>query len=272
MILDITFNQLENIEGSDIMIFESHAHYDDARFGSDREAVLKKVRNAGVGCIINAASSMNSSRVSLELAKRHEIMFTSVGVHPHDVQEMKESDLEILLAMTAFDKVVAIGEIGLDYYYDTAPREIQKLWFREQIKLAVDLELPLIIHSREAAQDTFDVLKENEAHKVGGVIHCFSGSLEMAKRYIGLGYYIGIGGVVTFKNAKKTIEVVEGIPLNRILVETDAPYLAPAPHRGKRNDSSYIPDIIQKIAEIKGITPKVVEKATWDNGRALFKV
>lgn len=252
------------------MIFESHAHYDDERFAQDREAVLKKVRDAGVGCIINAASNMNSSRVSLELAKKYETIYTSVGVHPHDVQTLKEKDLEVLLAMTAYDKVLAIGEIGLDYYYDNAPREIQKLWFREQLKLAVDLDMPVIIHSRDAAKDTFDILYENNAHSVGGVIHCFSGSVEMAKKYIDLGYYIGIGGVVTFKNAKKTVNVVEAIPLDRILVETDSPYLAPIPYRGKRNDSSYLPEIIAKIAEIKGITAEEVEKATWENGKRLF--
>lgn len=254
------------------MIFESHAHYDDKKFAADREAVLKKVRKAGVGCIINAASNMNSSRISLELAKSHEIIFTSVGVHPHDVQGMKESDLEILIAMTAFEKVVAIGEIGLDYYYDTAPREIQKLWFREQIKLAVDLELPMIIHSREAAKDTFDLLKEGNGEKVGGVIHCFSGSAEMAKEYVDLGYYIGVGGVVTFKNAKKMIEVVEETPLDRLLVETDAPYLSPVPNRGKRNDSSNIPYIIDAIAQIKGLSAKEVEKQTWENGKKLFRL
>ena len=252
------------------MIFESHAHYDDERFGPDREAVLKKVRNAGVGCIINCGADMNSSRKSLELAKQHEIVFSSVGVHPHDVGEMKEKDLEILLAMTAFEKVVAIGEIGLDYYYDNAPREIQKLWFREQLKLAVDLGMPVIIHSREAAQDTYDLLLEAGAEAVGGVIHCFSGSAEMAKRYVDLGYYIGIGGVVTFKNAKKLVEAVEVIPMDKILIETDAPYLSPEPYRGKRNDSSYLPEVINKIAEIKGITPDEVERITWDNGRKLF--
>lgn len=254
------------------MIFESHAHYDDDAFAKDREAVLKKVRNSGVGCIINTASSMNSSRISLEMAKSHEIIFTSVGVHPHDVQGMKERDLEVLLAMTAYEKVVAIGEVGLDYYYDNVPKEIQKLWFRQQIKLAVDLDLPLIIHSRDAAQDTFDILHENEAHKVGGVIHCFSGSAEMAKKYVDLGYYIGIGGVITFKNSKKLVEVVEQIPLDRILIETDSPYLAPTPHRGKRNDSSYLPMIIDKIAEIKGISSKEVEYATWDSGIKLFRL
>lgn len=254
------------------MIFESHAHYDEEQFGPDREAVLKKVRNAGVGCIINVAASMNSSRISLEMAKTHEIVYAAVGVHPHEVQSMKESDLEILLAMTAFDKVVAIGEIGLDYYYDTAPREIQKLWFREQIKLAVDLDLPVIIHSREAAQDTFDLLKEGDAHKVGGVIHCFSGSVEMARRYVDLGYYIGVGGMVTFKNAKKIVEVVAHTPLEHLLVETDSPYLAPVPYRGKRNDSSYLPEIIAKIAAIKGVTPQEVERATWENGQRLFRM
>ncbi len=252
------------------MIFESHAHYDDDRFAKDREAILKKVRGAGVGCIINAASSMNSSRLSLELAKTHEIIYTSVGVHPHDVQEMKENDLEILLAMTAFDKVVAIGEIGLDYYYDNVPPEIQKLWFRHQIKLAVDLDLPMIIHSREASKDTYDILHENNAHKVGGVIHCFSGSVETAKMYVKLGYYIGIGGVITFKNSKKLVEVVKEIPLDKLLVETDSPYLSPIPHRGKRNDSSYLPHIIEEIAKIKNVSSKEVEEATWNNGCKLF--
>ncbi len=254
------------------MIFESHAHYDDSRFGPDREAVIKKLKETGIGCIINVGSSMNSSRVSLEMAKKYDMVYSSVGVHPHDVQEMKESDLEVLLAMTAYDKIVAIGEIGLDYYYDNAPREIQKLWFREQLKLAVELDLPVIIHSREASEDTYDILFENNAHSVGGVIHCFSGSAEMARRYTDLGYYIGIGGVVTFKNAKKLVEVVKEVPLSRILVETDAPYLTPEPHRGKRNDSSFIPHIIEKIAEIKGLTKEEVETATWENGRRLFAV
>lgn len=254
------------------MIFESHAHYDDPKFGPDREATLKKVRNAGVGCIINAASSMNSSRQSIELARTHETIFTSIGVHPHDVQDMKDSDLELLLAMSAFDKVVAIGEIGLDYHYDNVPKEIQKLWFRAQVQLALDLELPMLIHSREASKDTFDILADMKADQVGGVIHCFSGSVETAKKYVDLGYYLGIGGVVTFDNAKKLVEVVKEIPLDHLLLETDAPYLAPKPHRGKRNDSSYMPYIIEKIAEIKGITPEEVEKVTWENGRKLFNI
>lgn len=252
------------------MIFESHAHYDDAKFGADREATIKKAKNVGVGCIINAASSMESSRRSIELARHHDIIYSSVGVHPHDVQDMKEKDLEILLAMSAFEKVVAVGEIGLDYYYDNVPKEIQKLWFREQVKLAVDLDMPMIIHSREASKDTYDLLFESEGHRVGGVIHCFSGSLETAKRYVDLGYYLGIGGVITFNNAKKLVEVVKAIPLEHLLVETDAPYLTPTPHRGKRNDSSYLPEVIHKIAEIKGLTPEEVERVTWANGCRLF--
>jgi TatD DNase family protein len=254
------------------MIFESHAHYDDKKFTMDREAILKKVKDAGVGIIINASASMKSSRQSLELAKNHEMIYTSVGVHPHDVQEMKESDLELLIAMSIYEKVVAIGEIGLDYYYDTVPHEIQKLWFRQQIKLAVDLDLPMIVHSRDASKDTYDLLYENKGHKVGGVIHCFSGSVATAKKYVALGYYLGIGGVVTFNNAKKLIEVVKEIPLEHLLIETDAPYLAPLPHRGQRNDSSMLPLVVQKIAEIKEIDPEEVERVTWENGMKLFRL
>lgn len=254
------------------MIFESHGHYDDKQFASDREAVIKKMIEAGVGCIINVGSSMNSSRKSLELAKSYEIIYTSVGVHPHDVLDMKEEDLEILLAMTAFNKVVAIGEIGLDYYYDKGMKEIQKLWFRQQIKLAISLDLPMIIHSREASEDTFQILLSSKGEKVGGVIHCFSGSVEMAKRYVDLGYYIGIGGVVTFKNAEKLKAVVKEVPIERILIETDAPYLTPTPYRGKRNDSSYLTYIIKEISSIKGIPEEEVETITWDNGKRLFKI
>ena len=254
------------------MIFESHAHYDDKSFSEDREAILKKVKETGVGIIINTASSMKSSRQSLELAKMHSSIYTSIGVHPHDVQTMKEHDLELLLAMSVYEKVVAIGEIGLDYHYDTVPHEVQKLWFRHQIKLAVDLDMPMIIHSREASKDTYDVLFENKGHKVGGVIHCFSGSVETALRYVKLGYYIGIGGVITFKNAKKLVEVVREVPIENLLVETDAPYLAPMPFRGQRNDSSMLPYIIEEIAKIKGLITEEVTQATWDNGVKLFRL
>lgn len=251
------------------MIFESHAHYDDECFNIDREALFKKFQEIGIECVVNIAANMNSSRKSIELAKKYPYIYTTIGVHPHDVKSLKEDDLEKLLLMSSYEKVVAIGEIGLDYYYDHAPRNIQKLWFREQLSLAKELELPVVIHSREASQDTFDIMMEMNPPKKG-VIHCYSGSKEMALAYCKAGYYIGVGGVVTFKNAKKLVEVVEAVPMEHILIETDAPYLTPAPHRGKRNDSSYLPYIIEKIAEIKGITPKEVEDITYENGKRLF--
>ena len=254
------------------MIFESHAHYDDSRFSEDREAVLKTFQEAGIGCVINVSADMNSSRKTIELAKKYPFLYGAVGVHPHDVKEMKEEHLETLMHFCAYEKIVAFGEIGLDYHYEFSPKTVQKLWFREQLHLAKELELPVVIHSREAAKETFDILKEVQLGRGDqkGVIHCYSGSLEMAQDYISEGYYIGVGGVVTFSNAKKLQDVVKGIPLERLLIETDAPYLAPIPFRGQRNDSRMLPYIIQTIADIKGISPEEVEEITWQNGQKLF--
>lgn len=252
------------------MIFESHAHYDDPKFYQDREAIFKEFPDAGIQYVINIGADMRSSRISIELAKKYAFVYAAVGVHPHDVKDMKEEDLETLLHYTAYDKVVAIGEIGLDYHYDYSPRSIQKLWFREQLRLAKELELPVIIHSREAAQDTYDLIMETELGLRKGVIHCYSGSVEMAKDYVKHGFYIGVGGVVTFPKAQTIKDVVKAIPLERILIETDAPYLAPVPHRGQRNDSRYLKHIIEAIAEIKGVTPEEVEQVTYENGKQLF--
>lgn len=252
------------------MIFESHAHYDNEQFHKDREALFKTFPDNDIQYVINIGSDMRSSRISIELAKRYPFIYAAVGVHPHDVSDMKEEDLENLLHFAAYEKVVAIGEIGLDYHYDYSPRSVQKLWFREQLKLAKDLGLPVIIHSREAAQDTFDLVMEADLEERAGVVHCYSGSVEMALEYVKKGFYIGVGGVITFKNAKKLIEVVEAIPLEMILIETDAPYLAPVPHRGKRNDSTFLPEVIKAIAEIKGVTPELVEEVTYNNGKKLF--
>lgn len=252
------------------MIFESHAHYDDAKFYVDREALFKKFKETNIQYVINVGADMRSSRRSIELAKKYAFIYAAVGVHPHDVTDMKEEDLETLLHYTAYEKVVAIGEIGLDYHYDYSPRSIQKLWFREQLKLAKELELPVIIHSREASQDTFDIIKDAELGPRKGVIHCYSGSVEMALDYVKQGFYIGIGGVVTFLKAKTIKEVVAAIPLESILIETDAPYLAPVPHRGKRNDSRYLTHIIETIAEIKKVTPQEVEDITYENGKTCF--
>ncbi len=250
------------------MIFESHVHFDDDAFKQDREAAIKRAREAGVTKIINIGASMQSSRTSIELSKNYDFMYTTIGVHPYDVPEMKEKDLEILIAMAAYDKVVAIGEIGLDYHYDNISKTVQKLWFREQLKIASDLSLPVVIHSRDAANDTYEILKEYK--DVTGVIHCYSYSAQMAKKFIDLGYYIGVGGVVTFKNARNLVETVDNINLENILVETDAPYLAPEPKRGKRNESAYLPYIIKKIADIKGVDEKVVEQVTYDNAVRCF--
>ncbi len=258
------------------MIFESHAHYDNPQFYKDREAIFKEFPKENIQYIINIGADMNSSRQSIELAKRYPFVYTTVGVHPHEVAKMKEDDLEHLIHFAAFQKVVGIGEIGLDYHYDFAPRSVQKLWFREQLKIANDIGLPVVLHSREAAQDTYDLLKEAnihsdwEAERPKGVIHCYSGDVSMALDYCQQGYMIGVGGVVTFKNAKKLCDVVEAIPIERILVETDAPYLAPEPYRGRRNDSRYLKHIINKIGEIKGLSPEDVEEITYQNGKQLF--
>jgi TatD DNase family protein len=251
------------------MYFDSHAHYDDESFDEDRQTLLEKTLKEGnVGCVINAAADINSSLRGIEFSKTYEYIYAAVGVHPHEVENMTEEDIRFLESLTKEKKVVAIGEIGLDYYYDLAPRDLQRKWFAAQLDLAKKVGLPVIIHSREACQETFDLLKEKQIEK--GVIHCFSGSAELAKAYVKRGLYIGIGGALTFKNARKTLEVVEVIPLEKILIETDAPYLTPAPHRGKRNDSTYLQFVVEKIAEIKNISPEEVEIKTFENACRLF--
>ncbi|MDA3846819.1 MAG: TatD family hydrolase [Vallitaleaceae bacterium] len=252
------------------MIFESHAHYDDQQFDEDRHEILQKVLEAGVTKVVNAASNLDSSVKIIELCNNYEHVYGAVGVHPHDVADMHDLDLETILGLASHKKIIAIGEIGLDYYYDNVPKEIQKLWFREQIALAKEIELPIIIHSRDAAADTYDILAATNAAKVGGVIHCFSYSKEMAQRFIDLGFYIGIGGVVTFEKAKDIKEVVKAIPMEKLLIETDAPYLAPVPSRGKRNDSTKLSYIIQAIADIRGLTYEEIEEITYNNGMKLF--
>jgi TatD DNase family protein len=230
------------------MIFESHAHYDDQQFDEDRHEILQKVLEAGVTKVVNAASNLDSSVKIIELCNNYEHVYGAVGVHPHDVADMHDLDLETILGLASHKKVVAIGEIGLDYYYGE------------------DLD----IDSRDAAADTYDILAATNAAKVGGVIHCFSYSKEMAQRFIDLGFYIGIGGVVTFEKAKDIKEVVKAIPMEKLLIETDAPYLAPVPSRGKRNDSTKLSYIIQAIADIRGLTYEEIEEITYNNGMKLF--
>ncbi len=251
------------------MIFETHVHFDDEAFKDDREAAIRRARQAGVEKIVNIGACMNSSRKSIELAMRYDFMYSTIGVHPYDVPDLKDNDLELLLAMCANEKVVAIGEIGLDYHYDNISKTVQKLWFRQQLNLARDMDLPVVIHSRDAAEDTYDILSEYE---LSGVIHCYSYSAEMAKKFIDLGYYIGVGGVVTFKNGKKLVRTVEAIDLENIVLETDAPYLAPVPMRGKRNESAYLPYVVEKIAQLKGVDAKTVEDITYENAKRLYKI
>lgn len=255
------------------MIFDTHSHYDDEKFNEDREAVLRSMKANNIGAIVNIGTDLNTSRYAIELCKKYKFMYCTIGVHPHEVKDMRDEDLEYLLMMSTYPKVVGIGEIGLDYYYDFSPRPAQKMWFRSQLELAKQLDLPVSIHTREAAQDTFDILMESGIGKqCGGVIHAYSGSAEMAQEYVKEGFYLGIGGVLTFKNGKKLVEVVQKIPMQYLVLETDAPYMTPEPHRGKRNDSRMLPYVVDKIAQIKGITAEEVEKITWKNACRLWKI
>ena len=252
------------------MIFESHAHYDDEAFDGDREELLHSLSAQGVGTVINVAASVDGIESTVRLAEEYPFVYAAVGVHPDEVGEMDQGTLERMRRLAREDKVVAIGEIGLDYYWDKEKHELQKEWFRRQLDVARQEKLPFIIHSREAAADTLQVAREERAGEIGGVVHCFSYGVELAREYLNMGLYLGIGGVVTFKNARKLKEVAEYAPLSALLLETDSPYLAPVPHRGKRNDSGNLPLVAQAIGEIKGISPEEVIRVTEENGRRLF--
>lgn len=251
-------------------IFDTHAHYDDGAFDEDREEVFKELKKSGVIGILNCASSYRSIEITDKLTKENDFIFGALGIHPENADEHNpEVKDKIIELIKNNDKIIAIGEIGLDYYWDENPeKEVQKKVFREYMKLAEEFNMPVVIHDRDAHQDTLEILKEFP--NVKGIVHCFSGSKEFAQECIKLGYYIGIGGVVTFKNAKKLIEVVKNIPLDRIVVETDCPYLSPEPNRGKRNKSDYIQYIIERIAIIKEIEPIEVNLAVNDNFKRLI--
>lgn len=254
------------------MIFETHAHYDDEQYEEDRETLLAQMRPAGIGRIINVGASAESTRATLELARDHEYIYAAVGVHPSEIKDLNEETFEWLRRQTSWEKTVAVGEIGLDYHWDKEPeiQQQQRYWFGRQLDLAKETGLPVIIHSREAAADTIQVMIEHGADKIPGVIHCYSYSRELAEEFIKMKYYIGVGGVVTFKNARKLVETVQAIPIERILLETDCPYMAPEPHRGTRNSSLNIPYVMEKIAELKGITAEEVERITEENAYRLF--
>ncbi len=251
-------------------VFDSHAHYLDDRFDDDRDELLTSLSQNGVCGIIENGTSAASSRDAVALAKRHPIVWAAVGIHPGEAAEAQPQDLAVLEQLAAEEQVVAIGEIGLDYHYeDACPRDVQQQWFRAQLELANRLSLPVVVHDREAHEDTLRFLQE---YRPSGVVHCFSGSVEMARELLKLGLYIGIGGVVTFKNARKTVEVAAEIPLDRLLLETDAPYLAPVPLRGHRCDSAMIRHTAEVIAALRGISVDELLHITADNARRLYRL
>lgn len=261
------------------LIFDSHAHYDDEAFDKDREELLSGLSNNGVGTVVDISANFQDIPKVLELAERWPFVYAAVGVHPTEVYELKDSDLAQVEAWAGggagtqgSSKVVAIGEIGLDYHYDDTDREKQKHWFSMQIGLAKRLHLPIVVHSRDAAKDTLDLIRSEDAAAVGGVIHCFSYEPEMAKLYTDMGFYIGIGGVVTFKKSRKLKEIAAQMPMELMLLETDCPYLAPEPFRGRRNQSALIRYAAETIAQLRGMTCDEVIRVTAENARRFYGI
>lgn len=254
------------------MLIDSHAHLDDRRFDGDRDRLIKSLKDSGVGMVINPGADLGSSIKAVSLAEQYDNIYAAVGIHPHSAKEMDDSTIEILRSFSNRKKVIAIGEIGLDYHYDHSPREIQQERFIEQLNLAKEVDLPVIIHTREAAKDTLDIIKKAQNGSIKGVMHCFSGSLEMAWEYIELGFYISFAGPITFKNARVSREIINAMPLNRLMIETDSPYLTPEPHRGKRNEPAYVRYVAGTIAELRGISFGEIAKRTAENTRELFRI
>lgn len=252
------------------MIFESHAHYDDEAFDTDREALLLSLRERGIGTVLNIGASLSGSEATVKLAEQYPFLYGAVGVHPSEIGELNEESFARLHALCAHEKVVAVGETGLDYHYPEPEAALQKEWFERQLMLARETKLPVIIHSREAAKDTLDMMQALHAEEMGGVVHCYSYTKEMAREYLNMGFYFGIGGVITFKNAKKLKETVEYIPMEKILLETDSPYLAPEPNRGRRNSSLNLPYVAQEVAKLKGVPYEEVVEITKKNTEKLF--
>lgn len=251
------------------MIFDSHAHYDDEAFDEDRDEALKKIQEAGVKRVLNCGASLESSYKTLELVKKYDFIYGACGIHPQSAQEFF-GNINKIGDMLGEKKIKALGEIGLDYYYENFDRETQIRAFREQMDLAKSLDLPVVIHDRDAHEDTLRIIKEFKG--VRGVLHCYSGSPEFAREVLREDYYLGFTGVVTFKNAKKAVDTVKMLPADRILVETDSPYMAPVPYRGKRNDSSYLLEIVKKMAEIRGISYEEMAGISYNNACELFKI
>lgn len=259
------------------MIFDTHAHYDDEAFDIDREQLIDSLDKNNVEAAVNVAANMEGCRNTLKLIREYPNLYGALGVHPSDVSELTDKDIQWIREEAVENsvknggKIVAIGEIGLDYHYDEPEKEIQKKWFIKQLELAKEIDFPVIIHSRDASKDSFDIL-EGYRGQIRGIVHCYSYSVETAREYEKMGYYFGIGGVLTFKNAKKLIETVEYLPVDRIVLETDAPYLAPVPHRGERNDSTMIKYVVKKISELKNIPEEEVIRITTENAKKVYGI
>lgn len=256
----------------DGLIFDSHAHYDDEAFDADRDELLRGMHEKGVGYIVNASAAPDDMPRILELTKKYDFLYGTAGIHPSDAPEMNDDNFSRVSEMLKADKILAVGEIGLDYHYPDTDKPLQKEWFAAQIGLARREGYPIIVHSRDAAQDTLDMIKSEKAADTGGVIHCFSYEKEMAKIYLDLGFYIGIGGVLTFKNARKLKEIVQYMPLDRMLLETDCPYLAPVPFRGQRNDSSMLKYVVSAAAEITQREEEEIIRVTTANAKAMYRL
>lgn len=254
-------------------MIDSHAHLDDEAFDDDRDQVINDLYENGIDFIVNIACDLKSSKTSQELAKTYENIYATVGVHPHDAITYTDEVEETLKILAQEKKVVAVGEIGLDYYYDNSPRHIQKEVFKRQLKLANELRKNVVVHSRDASQDTFDILKEaHDIYEFKAVIHCYSQSLEMLKEYLRLGDYISLGGAVTFKNSKIRKEVAKIVPLDRLLLETDCPYMTPVPYRGKRNEPKYVNIVAEYIADLRGISKSDLVKVTDENTKRFYNI
>lgn len=253
-------------------IFESHAHYDDKAFEADLDDLLNQLKESGITRVVNVGASLESCKTTIALMEKYDFVYGAMGVHPSETAELNEENFAWLKEQCSMEKCVAVGEIGLDYYWKEPEKDIQVKWFERQMELSKEVKLPIIIHSRDAAKDTLDMMKACNARESGGVIHCFSYGTEMAREYLNMGFYLGIGGVVTFNNAKKLKEVVEYVPLNSILIETDSPYLAPVPNRGKRNSSLNLPYIIETIAKLKGVSTEEVAMVTYQNAKNMFGI
>jgi TatD DNase family protein len=254
------------------MLFDSHAHLNDEQYGDDRDEVIRRALEQGVSRILNIGFNRETIETTLSLAEQYGFIYAAVGWHPHDAATMTDEDLKWIRTLTEHPKVVALGEMGLDYYRNYSPKEVQEEVFRRQIRLAREVGMPIIIHNREADRDVLRVLREEGAEEVGGVMHCFGGDWSMAQECLEMNFLIGLGGPVTFKNAHLPKEIAARVPLDRLLIETDSPYLAPHPHRGKRNESGYVRLVAEKIAELRGISFEEVARKTSANACRLFGI